>query len=207
MSEAKPRVSPRMEELAVRVMYFMTTIDSFVPMAGITAWLAVTVASGTWAWSWWLPVSFGLTLVAFSVANYYPTLAAALPLWVATLVLSGGVSPWQAAAIPGVCLVLGALTQMVFQGTPHVVASRDRTVLWRMLASSTSGNEPCGLGGLALKNWDAGGPGRVLVRSSLVANWLAPSRQRTAILWPRYRPAPDVSSNPKSLPHFGLAVS
>src|SRR5260370_23458165 len=137
MSEAKPRVSPRMEELAVRVMYFMTPIDSLVPMAGITAWLAVTVASGTWAWSWWLPVSFGLTLVAFSVANYYPTLAAALPLWVATLVLSGGVSPWQAAAIPGVCLVLGALTQMVFQGTPHVVASRDRTVLWRMLASST----------------------------------------------------------------------
>jgi hypothetical protein len=137
MSEAKPRVSPRFEELAVRVMYFMTTIDSFVPMAGITAWLAVTVGSGTWAWSWWLPVSFGLTLAAFSVANYYPTLAAALPLWVATLVLSGGVMPWQAAAIAGLCLVLGALTQMVFQGTPHVVASRDRTVLWRMLASST----------------------------------------------------------------------
>ena len=137
MSEAKPRVSPRFEEFAVRVMYFMTTIDSFVPMAGITAWLAVTVAFGTWAWSWWLPVSFALTLVAFSVANYYPTLAAVLPLWVATLVLSGGVSPWQAVAIAGLCLVLGALTQMVFQGTPHVVASRDRTVLWRMLGSST----------------------------------------------------------------------
>src|SRR6516162_7002359 len=137
MSEAKPRVSPRFEEFAVRVMYFMTTIDSFVPMAGITAWLAVTVASGTWAWSWWLPVSFALTLAAFTVANYYPTLAAVLPLWIATLVLSGGVSPWQAAAIAGLCLVLGVLTQMVFQGTPHVVASRDRTVLWRMLASST----------------------------------------------------------------------
>ena len=137
MSEAKPRFSPRLEELAVRVMYFMTTIDSFVPMAGITAWLAVTVLSGTWAWSWWLPVSFGLTLAAFSVAKYYPTLAAALPLWVATLALSGGVLPWQAAAVAGLCLVLGALTQMVFQGTPHVVASRDRTVLWRMLASST----------------------------------------------------------------------
>ena len=37
MSEAKPRFSPRFEEFAVRVMYFMTTIDSFVPMAGVAA--------------------------------------------------------------------------------------------------------------------------------------------------------------------------
>jgi hypothetical protein len=31
---------------------------------------------------------------------------------------------------------------MVFQGTPHVVASRDRSVLWRMLASSTRSLAP-----------------------------------------------------------------
>src|SRR5262249_12672510 len=119
MSDAKPRISPSFEEFAVRVMYFMTTIDSFVPMAGVAAWVAVTVLAGTFAWSWWLIVSFGLSMMAFWGANYYPTLAAVLPFWVVTLVLSGGVAPGQAATIVGVCLVLGALTQMVFQGTPH----------------------------------------------------------------------------------------
>jgi hypothetical protein len=118
-------------------MYFMTTIDSFVPMAGVAAWLAVSLVAGGPVWSWWLPASFGLTVAAFHLANYYPTLVFALPLWVATLVLSGGVSWTLAAAICGLCLLLGALTQMVFQGTPHVVASRDKTVIWRMLASST----------------------------------------------------------------------
>src|SRR5262249_28527655 len=136
MSEAKPRFSPKFEEFAVRVMYFMTTIDSFVPMAGLAAWLAVTILLGG-AWTWWAAVAFALTLACFTVANYYPTFVFGLPVWLATLLLQGGVGGAQAAALCAVCLVLGALTQMVFQGTPHVVASRDRTVIWRMLASST----------------------------------------------------------------------
>ncbi len=137
MTDAKPRVSPGFEEFAVRVMYFMTTIDSFVPMAGVAAWLGVTWLTGTLIWSWWLPVSFALTLAAFLIANYYPTFVAVLPFYIATLILSGGVAPWVTVGIVAACLVLGALTQMVFQGTPHVVASRDKTVVWRMLASST----------------------------------------------------------------------
>jgi hypothetical protein len=115
----------------------MTTIDSYVPLAALTSWAAVTTLFGAWQWSWWLPVSFGATLAAFHLADYYPTFAAALPLWIPTLVLSGGVAPGLAGAILLLCLVLGALTQIVFQGTPHVVAGRDRSVIWRMLASST----------------------------------------------------------------------
>jgi hypothetical protein len=137
MSEAKKKISPGFEEFAVRVMYFMTTIDSFVPMAAAASWFTVSWLFGTLTWSWWLPVSFGLTWLAFWVANYYPTFAAVLPFWIATLVLAGGVGLGQALVIAAVCLVLGIATQMVFQGTPHVVASRDRSVLWRMLASST----------------------------------------------------------------------
>jgi hypothetical protein len=137
MSETKRNISPGFEEFAVRVMYFMTTIDSFVPMAAATAWLSVSWLFGALQWSWWLPVSFGLTWAAFWIANYYPTFAAVLPFWLGTLVLSGGVAPGLAVAIAAVCLVLGVATQMVFQGTPHVVASRDRSVIWRMLASST----------------------------------------------------------------------
>ncbi len=142
MNEPKPRFSPKFEEVAVRVMYFMTTIDSYVPLAALTSWLAVTVLAGAFAWSWWLPVSFGLTLAAFHLADYYPTFAAVLPLWIATLILSGGVAPGLAIAIVLVCLFLGAATQMVFQGTPHVVASRDLSVIWRMLASSTRSLAP-----------------------------------------------------------------
>jgi hypothetical protein len=134
---AKRNISPRFEEFAVRVMYFMTTIDSFVPMAAVTAWFGATCIFGAWQWSWWLAASLGLTWATFWVANYYPTFAAVVPVWAATLVLSGGVDPGQAAVTAAFCLVLGVLTQVVFQGTPHVVASRDRTVLWRMLASST----------------------------------------------------------------------
>jgi hypothetical protein len=137
MSETKRKISPRFEEFAVRVMYFMTTIDSFVPMAALTAWLGGTWLFGAWQWSWWLAGSFGLTWAAFWVANYYPTFAAVLPFWVATLALSGGVGIGQAVVTAVLCLILGAATQIVFQGTPHVVASRDRTVVWRMLASST----------------------------------------------------------------------
>jgi hypothetical protein len=142
MSASPPRFSPRFEEFAVRVMYFMTTIDSFVPMAALVAWPATSWLFGTWQWSAWPAVSFSLTLAAFGVANYYPTFAFVLPVWVATLVLSGGVAPAQAALIAAVCLVLGIATQVVFQGTPHVVASRDRTVVWRMLASSTRSLAP-----------------------------------------------------------------
>jgi hypothetical protein len=137
MSAEKKKISPGFEEFAVRVMYFMTTIDSFAPMAAAVSWLAVSIVFGTLAWSWWLPVSFGLTWLAFRVANYYPTFVVVLPYWVVTLVLSGGVGLGQAVVTGAVCLVLGIATQMVFQATPHVVASRDRSVLWRMLASST----------------------------------------------------------------------
>lgn len=136
MSDGKPRFSPKFEEFAVRVMYFMTTIDSYVPLAALTSWLLVCFLFGTLQWSWWLLLSFGLTLVAFKLADYYPTYAAIVPVWIVTLVLSGGIAPAVAGSIVSLCLVLGALTQIVFQGTPHVVASRDRSVVWRMLRSS-----------------------------------------------------------------------
>jgi hypothetical protein len=105
-------------------------------MAGVAAWLAGMVVFGG-AWSWWAVLSFGLTMVAFTIANYYPTLIAVLPIWIVTLVLSGGTPLGPALATAALCLLLGAATQMVFQGTPHVVASRDKSVIWRMLASST----------------------------------------------------------------------
>src|SRR5262245_13284937 len=69
MSEAKPRFSPNFEEFAVRVMYFMTTIDSFVPMAGLASWLAVTALLGG-TWTPWVVLSFALTLACFTLANY-----------------------------------------------------------------------------------------------------------------------------------------
>ena len=128
--------SPRFEEFAVRVMYFMTTIDSFVPMAAVTSWLGVSLLFGTLHWSWWLLASLGATLIAFKIADYYPTYVGVVPFWITTLILSGGIAWGPAIAMVGVCLLLGIATQMVFQGTPHVVASRDRTVIWRMLGSS-----------------------------------------------------------------------
>jgi hypothetical protein len=134
--------SPRFEEFAVRVMYFMTTIDSYVPLAGTTAWLIAAAWFGPWQWTWWLFPSFILTWAAFRLANYYPTFAAILPLWIGTLALSGGVAPEKIAFLIGLCLFLGAATQVVFQGTPHVVASRDRSVWWRMLLSSTRSLAP-----------------------------------------------------------------
>ena len=60
MSKTGQRFSPRFEEFAVRVMYFMTTIDSYVPMAATASWLAVALLLGTWSWTWWLPLSLGL---------------------------------------------------------------------------------------------------------------------------------------------------
>jgi hypothetical protein len=123
-------------------MYFMTTIDSYVPLAGAIAWLSVATWFDSWWWTWWLLPSFSLTWAAFRLANYYPTFAAILPLWIGTLVLSGGVAPVQASVLLSVCLMLGVATQVVFQGIPHVVASRDRSVWLRMLLSSTRSLAP-----------------------------------------------------------------
>ena len=138
----KGRFPAGFEEFAVRVMYFMTTVDSYVPMAGTAAWLIITVWFGAWNWTWWLAVSFGLTWIAFRLADYYPTFAAILPLWSITLVLSGGVAAVRAAVLIALCLLFGVATQVLFQGIPHVVASRDRSVWWRMLASSTRSLAP-----------------------------------------------------------------
>src|SRR5437867_7623161 len=117
MTENKPRFSPKFEEFAVRVMYFMTTIDSFVPLAAVTSWFAISFLFGILQWSWWLPASLGLTLAAFKLADYYPTFVLYLPVWIVTLALAGGVNPLAAALIVVACLVLGVATQMVFQGT------------------------------------------------------------------------------------------
>jgi Type I phosphodiesterase / nucleotide pyrophosphatase len=139
---SKRRFPAGFEEFAVRVMYFMTTIDSYVPMAGTAAWLIMTAWFGVWNWTWWLAVSFGLTWTAFRLADYYPTFVAILPLWSITLVPSGGVGAIQAGVLMALCLLFGVATQALFQGIPHVVASRDRSVWWRMLASSTRSLAP-----------------------------------------------------------------
>jgi hypothetical protein len=123
-------------------MYFMTTIDSYAPIAGTVAWLIVAAWFGRWPATEWLIISFGLTWTAFRLADYYPTFAAILPLWISTLLMSGGIAPTQAACLVGICLVLGVATQVVFQGIPHVVASRDRSVWFRMLLSSTRSLAP-----------------------------------------------------------------
>src|SRR5260370_11415599 len=142
MTKDKQRISPGFEEFAVRVMYFMTTIDSYVPLAALTSWAAVTTLFGAWQWSWWLPVSFGTTLAAFHLADYYPTFAATLPLWILTLGLSAGTAPGLAAATISLSLVLGALTQTAFHSPPHVMASRNRSVGSPMPASSTPSLAP-----------------------------------------------------------------
>src|SRR5437870_3821905 len=99
MDKSTRGLPPRFEEVAVRVMYFMTTIDSYVPIAGTMAWLTTAAWFGTLNWSPWLAVSFILTCTAFRRADYYPTFAAVLPVWATTLVLSGGVASMHLVAL------------------------------------------------------------------------------------------------------------
>jgi hypothetical protein len=129
-------ISDNFEDATVRVMYFITTIDSFVVCAAlVTVTLAYLRHSIT---PNWFAVILGSVVVyaAFKVADFYPTLILFFPLFGVFLARTAGFSFGSLGRLFLLNFGLAALVQLVFQDTPHMVASRDATVPLRMFVNS-----------------------------------------------------------------------
>lgn len=127
-----------LENVAVRVMYFVTTVDSYVPIAAGVLFLALTVSGpGLGAVR---PVALLLagvaTYAAFKVADFHPFYFGVAPLLVLALVLDGTLDLGTLGVLAAGALLLGSATQIVFQGLPHLIASRDPSVPFRMYVNS-----------------------------------------------------------------------
>jgi len=136
LARSRNLVSAHFESITVRVMYFATTIDSFVLCATV-ATLALFYTRHAVPTDWFATIlGTGIIYAAFTIADFYPTFILAFPLCGIFLV------PNPAFSLPSLgrlfLLVFGiaALVQLVFQDTPHMVASRDVTVPLRMFVNS-----------------------------------------------------------------------
>jgi hypothetical protein len=128
--------SDHFEGATVRVMYFATTIDSFVVCAALAtmavSYLRHPVTSG------WLAAIVGSAVVyaAFKIADFYPTLILFFPQFGIFLARTSGFSVGSLGRLFLLNFGFAALVQLVFQDTPHMVASRDVTVPLRMFLNS-----------------------------------------------------------------------
>src|SRR5579883_3056729 len=129
-------VSDHFEGVMVRIMYFATTIDSFVVCAAI-ATLAVSYLTHSIALSWPAIILGSLVVyVSFIIADFYPTFILFFPVFGVFLAKTSG---FTFRSLGHLCLLnfgLAAIIQLVFQDTPHMVASRDATVPFRMFLNS-----------------------------------------------------------------------
>lgn len=129
-------ISGHFEGAMVRVMYFATTLDSFVVCAAV-ATLAVSYLRHP-VMPNWIAILIGSAVVyaAFKVADFYPTFILCFPIFGFFLARTSGFSFGSLGRLALLNFGLAALIQLVFQDTPHMVASRDATVPVRMFLNS-----------------------------------------------------------------------
>lgn len=131
----------RMEDMAVRVMYFFNVIDTFLPFSVI---LYLAASRGIWtdhgllsgAFFLSLPVFFLLLIVCFLIAEYHVFYLAGLPV----ILLAGffnNTLDWSLVrwTLLFFFIVTGAV-QILFMGLPMGVAARSPFVPLRMFLNS-----------------------------------------------------------------------
>ena len=125
-----------MESVTVRVMYFATTIDSFVLCAAVvTVVLFYTQHAVPADWPATL-LGAAIVYTSFKVADFYPTFILAFPLCGLFLAANPSFSLLSLGQLLLLNFGLAAVIQLIFQDTPHMVASRDATVPLRMFVNS-----------------------------------------------------------------------
>lgn len=137
----------RLEDLAVRVMYFFNTMDSFLP-ASVIFYLGLwylAAARGTGAPAWFpgyapdlagaLPVA-ALIWLLLKAGDFHPLWLPFCAAGTAWLLLTGRVVPAALGANFLAMLVLTSLVQVVFMGLPMGVAARSPLVPFRMYLNS-----------------------------------------------------------------------
>jgi len=128
--------SEHFEDTTVRVMYFATTIDSFVVCAAL-ATIAVSHLRHSTTPNWFAAIlGSAVVYAAFKIADFYPTFILFFPVFGIFLARAPGFSWGSLGRLLLLNFALAALVQLVFQDTPHMVASRDVSVPLRMFLNS-----------------------------------------------------------------------
>ena len=136
LAHLRKLASNHFESITVRVMYFATTIDSFVVCATLLVFAVMYI------WNPvdlnWLETIAGCLIVyaAFKIADFYPTLVLFFPLFGFLLAQNSHFSFRSLGRLFLVNVLVAALVQIIFQDTPHMVASRDPIVPVRMFLNS-----------------------------------------------------------------------
>ena len=118
------------------MMYFATTIDSFVVCAAL-ATMAVLYLRYSITPGWFAAIAgSAVVYAAFKIADFYPTLILFFPLFGIFLARTSGFSVGSLGRLFLLNFGFAAFVQLVFQDTPHMVASRDVTVPLRMFLNS-----------------------------------------------------------------------
>jgi hypothetical protein len=124
----------RVEDVAVRVLYFFNSIDTYYVLAGIGVFLLL---SPPWspATLWALPAA-GAVYAICRIGDFHPWLSLALPAAVAYWWLAGVLAPGTIAAALLLQLAVFAAIQLLFMGIPNGLVARDGSVPFRMLWNS-----------------------------------------------------------------------
>ncbi len=124
------------EDVTVRVMYFATTIDSFVVCAAL-ATIAVSYLRHSITPNWFAVIlGSAIVYAAFKIADFYPTFILWFPLFGLFLAQASGFSFGSLGRLLLLNFGFAAVVQLTFQDVPHMVASRDVTVPLRMFLNS-----------------------------------------------------------------------
>ena len=124
------------EDVTVRVMYFATTIDSFVVCAAL-ATIAVSYLRHSITPNWFAVIlGSAIVYAAFKIADFYPTFILWFPLFGLFLAQASGFSFGSLGRLLLLNFGFAAVVQLIFQDVPHMVASRDVTVPLRMFVNS-----------------------------------------------------------------------
>lgn len=122
------------EDVAVRVLYFFNSIDTYYAIAGIGVFLLL---SPPWsaATLWALPAA-GAVYAICRIGDFHPWLSLAVPAAAAYWWLMGVLAPGTLAAALLLQIAVFAAVQLLFMGIPNGLVSRDGSVPFRMLWNS-----------------------------------------------------------------------
>jgi len=129
-------LSRHLEDVAVRVMYFATTIESFVLCATVVI-VPLLHLRRPMTFDWLeMALGFAIVYAAFKMADFYPTFILLFPIFGFFLAQLPHFSFVSLGELVLFNVVLTAAVQLAFQSTPHMVAARDPSVPLRMLLNS-----------------------------------------------------------------------
>lgn len=126
----------RIEDISVRLLYFLNTIDTYFLVAGITAAVLFSVLFG-----FTIPVVLfiaitGAAYIIFKVADFYPLFVVCSPVYLFFLMYKSPVSLPLAGMLLLLNFIVFIVVQFIFMSIPESIVARDITIGFRKIWNS-----------------------------------------------------------------------